>query len=360
MRIRTGFERVIPQKTSRAFVGKMSQDGKIIKVDEQLKMITVQYDDGTLDVFEYGDMRGDASGMAVNHSIAKHPNVAVGVKVKRGTILTYHDQFFRLDPITNQVSWCHGVPTNIAIMSKDVTHEDSDMISSKLAEKLAFESIDARPITVSTDMVIIDSVSVGSKVAYNDTLMRLKYEDTADIIGDVDELFDDLKQIDYRSKSEGEVVGIEVFHVNDVLNDSLTKFINKVSYRSRRKAVATKGTRQEASYSNVTLVRDGTRVRGVQLSATDVLIVFHIKSKIACGIGDKICCGNSLKSVVGRVENQPMITEEGEEVDMVFSAASIQNRIVLSPIITGIMTNILKAAEKDVLKMYFEESITPT
>ena len=355
MRMRTGYETVIPQKTSELFVGKARFDGKVISIDESLKLVTVSYKNKTVDVFEYGDIQGEASGMTVNHTISLKPGLKVGSVLKPGDVVVYHKEFFQYDPISKQLSWCHGIPTTIAIMAKDVTLEDSAMISSALAEKMKFDSIYQRAIQVSTDMIVSNFSDVGTTVKFNDSLIRLKYEDTANVIGEVDELFDDLKQVDYRSKHDGVVVSIQVYHVAESLNDSLTKFINRVMSKSRKKSNAAKGSLKEEAFSTVVRVPEGTRIRGVQLGEADLLVVFSIKTKVACGIGDKIICDSSLKSVVGRVEDKPMITEEGKVVDMVFGANSVFNRVILSPIISGVCDRVLEAAEEDVLKMYFEE-----
>ena len=355
MRMRTGYEMVIPYKTSGIFIGKAKRDGKVTSIDMSMKLVTITYKDKSIDIFEFGDMRGDAPGMTVNHKIELMPGIKVGSMVKAGTIITYHSEFFQHDPTTNQLAWCHGIPITVAIMAKDVTLEDSSMISAELAKKMEFDSIYARPITISTDMVVDSFADVGTKVSFNDTLIKLKYEDTANIIGEVDELFDDLKQVAYRSKHEGIIVGIQVYHVSESLNLSLTRFINKVTYKNRRRANAAKGTLKEEAYSNVTIVPDGTRIQGVQLGETDCLIIFSIKTKIACGIGDKIVIDSALKSVVGRIEDKPMTTEHGNTVDMVFGANSIFNRIILSPITTGVLDKVLEKAEQEVIDMYFSK-----
>ncbi len=357
MHMRTGFEMVIPQKTSSTFIGKTKQEGIVTDIDTKLKLVTVKYRDNTVDVFEYGDIRGEASGMAVNHPIDIMPDLKVGSRVSAGQIIVYHKQFFKFDPTTKQLSWCHGIPATVAIMPKDVTLEDSSMISSKLSKLLSMDSIYARPIQISTDMVIDEFADVGSNVGFNDTLIRLKYEETADIIGDVDELFDDLKQIEYRSKTEGTIVGIQVYCVSDNLNPSLTRFINNVTYNGRRKANVARGTVKDAAMSMVTVVPDGTRIRGIQLSSVDVLIIFHIKAKIDCGIGDKVVFSNgALKSVIGRIEERPMVTEGGREIDAVFGCNSIFDRIILGVLISGVCDTVLESAQKDVLSMYFDEA----
>lgn len=344
---------VIPHKTTDFFIAKAKQNGEVVGIDEKLKLIKVQYKDGSSDVFEYGEIPGESSGSLVNHHIAVHPNVKIGAKFKKGNIITYHEDFFQLDPITNQVSWCHGIPTTMAVMSKDITLEDSSMISADLAKKLDLEVINTRVIQVTTDMIVEDFSDIGKSVKFNDPLIKLKYEDTAEIIGDVDELFLDLRQVEYRSKNEGEVVGIQIFYVADSLNQSLTKFANKITFNKRAKARLTKGTLKEEQFTPVNIVPEGTRVKGVQLSASDVLIIFHIKSKVGCGIGDKIVTGNMLKSVVGKIEHNPMTTEDGEPIDIVFGSISINDRIVLSVYINGISDRIIQKAEEDIVDMYF-------
>ena len=354
-RLRTGYELVVPYKTSSTFAGKARQDGKVTKVDDKLKLVTVTYQDGTADVFEYGELRADAPGMGLSHDIKAMPDIKVGKKIKAGDLITYHGDFFSLDPTNNQLSWNHGVPAKVALMAKDVTLEDSCMITKELANQLKMDSVYARPIQVTTDMVVDEFVEVGAKVKYDSPLIRLQYESTADIIGEVDELFDDLRQVEYRSKHEGEVVDIQVFHVLDELNPSLTKFINKVTYQQRRKANATKGTRKAEKYKTVNKVEAGTRIKGVQLGESDLLVVFHIKSSVSCGQGDKIIFDGSLKTVIGKVSDDPIETDEGEPVHAVFGASGAFNRIILSPFIAGISEAVMKHAEKEVVKMYFED-----
>lgn len=330
-------------------------DGIVESIDPKLRLVTVKYRSGATDVFEYGDIHGEASGMTINHAIVVAEGLHPGQRVKKGDIITYHKDFFHFDPVNKQLAWCHGTPALVAVLAKDVTLEDSNLITESFAKKLGFESIYTREIQITNDMVIDEFADVGSKVAYNDSLIRLKYEDTADIIGSVDEVFDDLKQVEYRSKHEGEVVGIHVYHVAETLNASLTNFINRVTYRARRKANATKGTLKEEKFSTVTRIPAGTRVKGIQLDESDVLIIFSIKTQVSCGIGDKVVFAGQLKSVIGRVEKFPITTEDGREVDAIFGANSIFDRIVLSVFLQGISNTILEHAEKKVLDMYFNE-----
>lgn len=354
MRMRTGYELVVPHKTSSNFVARAKSDGTVLSIDDSTNLITVQYKDKTTEAFQYGNVRGESPGMAVNHHLAYVDHLKVGTKVKADEVITYHDEFFNRDPITQELAWCHGVPARVAIMAKDVTLEDSSVISVDFAEKLKFESVYDRAIQITTDMVVEEFVKIGDTVKFDTVLMKLQYADTANLIGEMDDIFDDLKQVEYRSKYEGVVADIRVYHVSDELSEPLTKFINSVSFQLRKKARAAKQSINGDNFQPVTQVPDGTRIKGIQLTEEDVLVVYYIRSNINCGIGDKIIIDSSLKTVVGKVETEPMMTESGEEIDVVFSASSVFNRIILSPIISGIVERIIAHAEDEVCSMYFD------
>lgn len=294
--------------------------------------------------------------MGVNHKIELLPHIKVGTKFSAGDIITANTLFFHIDPVDNTVSWCHGVTAQVAILPKDVTLEDSSMITTKFANKLGFDGIHIRSVTISPDMLITSHVSVGDHVEYHTPLIELEYEGLEGIIKeDVDELFSDLKQIKFNSKEEGQITKIEVFHATDALNASIVKFINKATLPERKKANFAKDSINANKFIPVTKVEPGTRIRGTVVDEANILILYHIKSNISCGIGDKIVLDSSLKTVIGKVEPNDIVTEHNEDIDIVFSANSVFNRIILSPMISGIYDKILKYAEKDIIKMYFEE-----
>jgi len=347
---------VIPYKTSDSFAFKAKMDGKIISIDTALNIAKIEYTDKSIEAIRFGEISGESSGMGVNQVVELLPNLKVGSKISQGDLVTINKSFFDIDPITNTVSWCHGVPANVAILAKDVTLEDSNMLTSEFANKLNFDSIHTRSIVISADMIITNHVSVGDLVEYNTPLIELEYEGLEGIIKeDVDELFTDLKQVKFNSKEEGQIVDIEIFHSTEMLNSSIIKFINKVTLTKRKQAHLTKDTSNNHEFIPVTHVEPGTRIKGTVVDESDILILYYIKSNIACGIGDKIVIDSSLKSIVGKIEPNEIISEHNEKVDVVFSANSVFNRIILSPIISGIYDKILKHAEHDVINMYFGE-----
>ena len=71
------------------------------------------------------------------------------------------------------------------------------------------------------------------------------------------------------------------------------------------------------------------------------------------GIGDKAILGNQLKFTVGSVYDYELKTDDGTEIDMVFSNISIKNRVVISPDAIGTTATVLDLVGKKAVDMYF-------
>lgn len=59
-----------------------------------------------------------------------------------------------------------------------------------------------------------------------------------------------------------------------------------------------------------------------------------------------------MKSVFGEVIDYDIKTESGESVDSVFGYTSIAARIVLSPVVIGTTTSLLKLIAKQAIDIY--------
>lgn len=111
---------------------------------------------------------------------------------------------------------------------------------------------------------------------------------------------------------------------------------------------------KDGLYKNTTKVNPGLKYHGVEFDATTVVIEFTINETIGCSAGDKLVVANANKTVISGVMEKQFYTESKLPVDMVFSATSLYNRIVMSPFIWGILTRISEKMENDILDMYFE------
>ncbi len=59
-----------------------------------------------------------------------------------------------------------------------------------------------------------------------------------------------------------------------------------------------------------------------------------------------------MKSVTGEVMPYPIVSEQGDNIDAVFSFRAIAARITLSPIIIGTTTTLLKHITKKAVELY--------
>ncbi len=59
-----------------------------------------------------------------------------------------------------------------------------------------------------------------------------------------------------------------------------------------------------------------------------------------------------MKTVFGRVFGENTVTESGKPIDAIFGAKSIDDRIVLSPIVIGTTTTLLDVIGKKAVEMY--------
>ena len=346
----TGQENVIAHKTSDTFAHKAKDNGKVISIDKDLGMVKIKYKDKTTEVINIGEQCGDLPGAFLSHDIVLLDSIKVGKTVKKGELLAYHKGFFKHDNTTDEVSWCHGVSANVAFTNNEVTLLDSSFISNDLADKLQFDSIYLRTVIVTGDMLIENHVNIGDTVGYDDTLLRLTYDSILGIDTDVDELFEDISTVEYRAKNSGTIFDIKVFYSGEI-NSNLKKFVSKMTKGDRKRAKLAKDT-DDPMHKYITEVPPGTKLKGREINEDELMICFYIKKAIKAGVGDKILVSSSLKTVIGSVSNDEIVTEHGEVVDVIFGALSVMDRIILSPIISGILDKVIVSAEKDILDIW--------
>ena len=76
-------------------------------------------------------------------------------------------------------------------------------------------------------------------------------------------------------------------------------------------------------------------------------------SPVGTGVGDKAVFGNQMKTVVGRVIEGIHETENGDWYDSIFGCKSIQDRIVLSPLLLGTTNTLLRVIGEKAALEYF-------
>lgn len=363
-RIRTGFEEIIAHRTNPPFAYSAEADGVVEKIDEKASIAMIFYEKLNKRVAvkfgeEYTNNGGGGFYCTQNITLNGYKE---GDAVKRGDIIVYNNRFFSPDVYSKQVAWNIGVLTNTVLIDSNSTLDDSSIISTKLAEDLEINPVFVKDIILKKNITVHKFADVGSEVTSVDPLLVFDQSEMADdMFGKLDDetirLLEKLNKKSARSGHNGVVVKIDIFYKNTIEDvspsiQSLIKLINKRKLNIRK---AASGAANEDDYPGETDIKYTDRIGGVDLDNETVIIRFYIKDSAIMAGGDKIEFDSSLKSVCTAVV-EPWEVEDGSVTcNAWFSAIGINNRIILSPIITGIGNRCVEKMEQDILKMYFNK-----
>ncbi len=347
--LRTGFDQILAHKVDETFATTADLDGKVTKLDED--HMVVEYDDGTSAKIQLGRRFGSAAGSIYAHDLVT--SFKAGDAVKKGDVLAYNEGFFEPSPFSKrQVSWKSGVLTRTVIIETAGTLEDSSYISHGLANKLATEVVKEKYVIVRFGQSIRDMVRVGDKVDLDTILCTIEDAVTAD-----NKLFDDASMSTLRllsamtptAKVVGEVQKVEVFYHGDIedMSDSLANIAASAD-RDRKRLCRKLGVPEVTG-----TVDQSMRIDGNGLDLDCMAIKFTIASTVGTGLGDKAVFGNQMKTVVGRVIEGIHETENGDWYDSIFGCKSIQDRIVLSPLLLGTTNTLLRVIGEKAALEYF-------
>lgn len=293
--------------------------------------------------------------------------VKQGDTFKRGDILCYNNEYFQKDPFTKQVDWKHGVHANVALIDNNKTYEDSSAITESLSEKLQIQPVQVRTITLTKNTFVHECAKEGDVVGVNDFLMIFEdatIADTISIKGGKDgnqqyqEALTQLAELNRstpKAKIAGKIVKMDAFYscpINE-MHPTLAKIVKESIKMKNTRAKFSKGALNAANHSESNILAKGTKFRGVMFEEDTVVIQFFIQESINAGTGDKLVLDSSLKTVISYTLDSTPVTESGIEIDALFSATSIGNRIVNSPVLVGGGERVMEKLEQDCLDMYF-------
>jgi hypothetical protein len=346
--VRTGYEQVIAHRTGDLFAMTAKKGGKVVSANEH--GIVVQYDDGEVKGFELGRRFGDAAGLTVPHLVKS--DMKAGHTFMPGELICYNDGFFTKDPLNpGGVMMKNTITVKTVLMEAMTTLEDSSAISKKTAELLSTKLTKTRTIVVNFDQQVHKLLKVGTGVESEDILCVIEDAVTAG-----NRLFDEqsldtlriLSAQTPKAKSKGFIERIEVFYHGEL--EDMSESLRALAVESDR--LFLKKSRSVGHKGYTGSVDEGFRVDGNPLLLDTAAIKIYITGDVAVGIGDKGVFGNQLKTVFGEIMEHELLTESGVEVDAVFGATSVANRIVSSPDIIGTTTTLLKVIASKAVKIY--------
>jgi hypothetical protein len=247
---------------------------------------------------------------------------------------------------------------NVAMLETDSTNEDSTEVSQALADKLAIYPVNERVVTLNAKALVHTCVKVGDTVSQTTPLMVFEDSPVDETVMDTDPealaLLSDINKSTPRAKFSGKIVKIDAYCATDELSSTVRSIVrDAVSMRIKANKLAST-TDKAQEYPPVTIIPVGSKYKGVDFDKDTVMLIFHIQEYLPHGVGDKIVVCNQLKCTCASVFPKPVVTESGVPVDLFFSQKAQNNRIVLSPILTGIASRIMEKLETDVVSEYFK------
>ena len=346
--MRTGYERIIPQRTDELFALTAKQPGKVLDVTD--RFVRVEYADGSLKSYPIGRRYGIAAGVTYPHSILS--NVVKDQVFSEGDCLVFNEHYFAKDPLNpTQVIWKGGALIKTALLESPDTLEDSSVISQDVAGLLETQITKVRDITISFDQVIHNLVSIGDSVDIDSILCTIE-----DAVTSQSKLFDDtsidtLRLIaanNPKAKFKGVVEEIEFFYNGEIddLSESLQQLARQSDLQRRRRA-------RELGQTYTSGRVDGSlRIEGNPLPFENAVIRVYITGNVGAGIGDKAVFGNQMKTIFGRVMTGRNETMDGEPIGALFAMQSIDARMIGSPPLIGTTNTLMKVVSKRVVEVY--------
>lgn len=324
------------------------KNGEVIERSDS--HMVVAYEDGTFEHLDLTTQYGISAGAVYPQH--QDSTFKVGDKVKKGDILKYNSGFFkpsRFDP--RQVQWKAGVIARTSLMEASYTLEDSSAIDDWLAGQLGSEVTKVKTIVVRFDQTIRNLVKERDHTDISSILCTIEDAVTAEAGLFSDEDLDTLRKMGSATPlagAVGEVSKIEVFYHGDPddMSDSLLELVN--AHDKQRRKVAKRLGKPVVTGQ----VDQSLRIDGNGLELDHVAIKVYITHREGMGVGDKAVFCNQMKTVVGHRLSGINETASGRQINAIFGAKSVMDRIVSSALLIGMSISVQRAIGEKAAEMW--------
>ena len=323
------------------------QDGVVLSVSSS--GVIVQYSDGTKQGYQIGRIYGKAAGLIIPHEIVT--DLKPGAQFKKGDPIIYNSGFFEKDVLNkNQIIWKSATIAKTVLLESPDTLEDSSAISSELSNRLRTKITKVRTVVVSFDQHIHRLVKPGDKLETESILCVIDDAIGGNVTID-EEILDTLRVLSSQtplSKMKGVVERIEVYYHGEL--EDANESLKKIAQVSDNELLKRNKAANKPLFTG--MVNEDFRIDNEPLAPDTMAIQIYITTDVPCTVGDKGVFANQMKTVIGRIFGDSVRTESGTKIDAIFGAKSIDDRIVLSPIIIGTTTTLLDVIAKKAVEIY--------
>jgi len=348
MPIRTGYEQIVPHRTSDLFAYSARKNGVVKSVSNE--GIVIEYEDGEELGFELGRRFGHAAGLIIPHSVIT--TLRKGDKFKVGDIICYNNGFFEADSLNpKQIVLKYSLLARTALLENPITLEDSCAISQDLSNRLNAKMTKVRTVVLNFTQNVHRLVNVGDHVEVQDILCIIE-----DPVGDSSVLLDETSLNTLRNlsaqtplaKMRGMVERIEVFYHGD--KEDMSESLRAIVTQSDKELIKRNKAAGKPAFDGS--VDDSFRVDGSPLMLDTLAVKIYITHDMGANTGDKAVFANQLKTVIGEVMENEVRSESGVVIDALFGKLSVDNRIVGSVDEMGTTNVLLELLADRAVKAY--------
>lgn len=346
---RTGYERVVAHRAGKFWASMAEQDGKVIS--KKGSIIKVQYNDGTVKAYKFGDTPGKWSGKWMSHRLVTDLNV--GDEFKASTPIVYNADYFKRDTLySDQIIMANTCIAMVSFLEADSTYEDSCLIDQELSDKLGTKFSKVKHVNVPFDYDVQNLLKVGDEVD-TDTILctmipPLSSVENSRHVGQSKEILDKLSKESPKAKKKGKITYIRVVYSGEIedMSPALQALVEEQNAKIFKECRETGDTPHDAYVSPT------TRVGGIEIGRDTVSIEFHITYDLPMSGSDKLVFGGQMKSVAAGLATGRMETKSGMKVNALFSALSNEKRGVRSIYYMGTTNRLLYHATEMMVQSY--------
>jgi len=381
--ISNGVEEACRYHLSTDFVVNAKDNGKVLEIDENKKIMVVEYKNGEHQAINLAPVIVKNGGGGFYESNILTTDLKVGQKFTVNQPLAWNKDFFTKSDI-NGCRLNLGTLTKVALMSTYNTLEDSTFITHKLAREASTEMTFQKAANIGKNSNILKMVEVGDHIQIGDSLLEFdtSFED-ASLNAFLDTLSKDPTIKDaidagskniIKSKYSGVIEDIKVYSTVELeeMSPSLRKIIKKYYDKvSDKKKLLDKYDKSDSIYKCGMLITDPTGaikpskygvIKGNKVDDS-VLVEFYIKHSEPLEVGSKIANFSALKNTIGEIvpEGYEPYGEfrPDEEISTIIASNSILKRMVPSIIVMCLGNKCIVELKRSLEKIYKSAPFSP-
>jgi hypothetical protein len=347
--VRTGYETILPYRTSAKFAV-MAEEDLIVKSVSKSKITveSVKTKKTTSYSMNSWSTKSEA-GTSYSYDIITVRKK--GDKIPKGGHITFCPSYFEVDIFDkNVLAYKAGTILRLCLTEELRTYEDASVLSKKLSSKLGARVVKNKSYVIDCNYMISGMLNEGDKVEPATHLFSMSDGIMGGMGGlskEVQETLERLKHNSPKAKVRGEIKRIRVMY-----NCELTDMSPSLRKLAKWSDEQIKEDNNNDKYNGQ--VNSGYSIDGKPLLPGEVQIIISISYLENMSIGDKGIIGSQLKTIVSESFDYDMKTEDGEDIDYLYSYRGIYARIVNSTTKIGTTTTVLKKIGQKAVDMYFK------